>query len=256
VLKKWRQWLTGASPSTLPDELDWLSGHPGFGLRPAQVDIETSRQPPPEWPDYRRLEPPPDFEGYRRLLHRVFDSARQRLATEAAREPVLVETYMRWRPGAEASNMRLFYPAFERLSTLMGMIYGFAPARLGYSADMRGSFGQYDHKGVVLFAERLLDEPVGEVFDTIVHEQIHRLQHRMTEALTPRGRRRMTDDEARLALYWEREEPLAQAFYRQPPEDADMPAYRRLGKEYHAFDTGEYVSAQLLRAFWRLSRRA
>lgn len=254
MLKKWRQGRqASASELPSPGELDWLAGNASFGLRPASVDIDTYRQIPPT-PDYSHLEPPAGFEGYQRLLHRVFDPARRRLAEEAAYEPVLAEAYARWRPGAFEANMRLFYPAFERLSTLMGMIYGFAPARLGTSEDMRGNLGQYDYKGAVVIAERLLDEPVGEVFDTIVHEQIHRLQHRMTEGLTPRGRRRLSEDEARLALYWEREEPLAQAFYRRDIEPADMPAYRRLGKEYHAFDTGEYVSAHLLRAFWRLSR--
>lgn len=254
MLKKWRQWrqASAAEPPSA-GELDWLGGNPTFGLRPASVELDTYRQSPPP-PDYTHLEPPADFASYRQLLHRVFDSARRRLAEEAADEPVLAEAYVRWRPGAFEANMRLFYPAFERLSTLMGVVYGFAPARLGTSDDMRGNLGQYDAKGAVVIAERLLDEPVGEVFDTIVHEQIHRLQHRMTEGLTPRGRRRLTDDEARLALYWEREEPLAQAFYRRAIEAADMPAYRRLGKEYHAFDTGEYVSAHLLRAFWRLSR--
>ena len=205
------------------------------------------------------LSTPSDFERYRRLVHHVFDPAKRQLAEEAAREPALKAAYARWRQGDDARNLALFYPTFDRLSALMGLIYGFRPARLGQCPDMHGNYGAYDYRGAVHVAERILDLPIADVVDTIVHEQLHCLQHHMTEGLGAHGRRRMTADEVRLARYWLEEEPRAQAFYARansgrPLSPDEHLAYRQLGKEYHAYDTAEYVARRLAGAFRRRAR--
>lgn len=257
--KKWRDWLQSSPPAASPaikgqrkgpEPSDPLRGPLPEPARPLDPDAGAPipLRPAPAlstWP------PPDNFEAYRALLHQVFDPAKHRLAKAAAREPALFDAFCRWRPGAGAANLALLQAAFDRLSFLMGETYGFAPARLAHGSDLRGNVGLYAHPGVVRMAEQLLDGPVGEAFDTIVHEQIHCLQHALSEALAEPSGRALTRNEARLAAYWLREEPRAQAFYGRAITADLLPAYRRLGKEYHAFDTAEYVTHFVLGSYGR-----
>lgn len=242
--KKWRDWLQSSPPAASP------------AMEPARPLSPDASAPSPlrPAPDLTGWQPPDNFEAYRALLHQVFDPAKHRLAKAAAREPALFDAFCRWRPGAGEANLVLLQAAFDRLSALMGEIYGFSPARLGRTSDLRGNVGLYAHPGVVRMAEQLLDGPLGEAFDTIVHEQIHCLQHALSEALAEPSARALTRMEARLAAYWLREEPRAQTFYGRAITAELLPAYRRLGKEYHAFDTAEYVTHFVLGSYGRHAR--
>lgn len=235
--KKWRDWLQTTPPASSP------------ASEPEPARPLAAEAPPRGVPDLTGCRPPDTFEAYRALLHQVFDPAKHRLARAAAHEPALFDAFRRWRPGEREANLGLLHPVYDRLSALMGDIYGFRPARLGHGSDMRGNLGLYDHQGVVRIAEQLLLGPVGEVFDTIVHEQVHCLQHALSEALAEPARRALSPMEARLAAYWLCEEPRAQAFYGRAITAELLPAYRRLGKEYHAFDTAEYVTHFVLGSY-------
>lgn len=251
MLNKWHDWMLATvqarasahEPPAAPDALDWALGSPAFGLRPDD-----------RAPDFVGLRPPASFEAYRVLVHQAFDPAKHALANAAAREGALFEAFRRWRPGELEANRALFHPVYDRLSALMGDIYRFEPARLGHGSDLRGNLGLYDQRGLVAIAEQLLKEPIGEVFDTIVHEQMHRFQHTLTLGLSAPGGRALTGQEARLAAYWLLEEPLAQSFYGRAITPELLPAYRRLGKEYHAFDTAEYVTHAVLGSYRRPGR--
>ena len=222
------------------DRRQWLSPYAAVAIAPPPAVLRLP-VPVPE-----PLRAPAGFTEYRALLHATFDREKRRLAEAASADPALLLVCRRWRPGEPAHNRRLLEAAFERLSAMMGGIYRFRPASLGHDPAMRGHFGRYDYSGVVLVSACLLNEPVGEVVDTLIHEQIHRLQHAMTEALAVPGRRALSPAEVCLARYWEREEPLAQTFYTRALGPEDVEAYRRLGKEYHAFDTAEDVTAHVM----------
>jgi hypothetical protein len=199
---------------------------------------------------------PPDFEAYQALLHEVFDGPKFRLAAALAGEPYCRAAFDAWRPGAKQANLNILYTVFERVSATMGTIYRFHPAPLGYEAGMGDAIGQYNRQNVrIMLAERLLWEPVEELFATVIHEQVHKLQHELTLRLDFASTHPLTLAERSLAYYWVREEPRVRHHYTRAWNDIKEgrgdAAYRRIGKEYHAFDTEETVVAHLKRTFGR-----
>lgn len=199
---------------------------------------------------------PPDFEHYQPLLHRVMDPPKQRLATLLAGEPYCRAAFDAWRPGHHAENLNILHTVFKRVSTTMGAVYRFRPAPLGYNPGMGDAIGQYDRRHVrVMLSARLLDDPVEELFATIIHEQVHKLQHEMTLRLDFASIHPLSLDERSLVYYWLREEDRLRHYYTRAWNDIKEgrgdAAYRRIGKEYHAFDTEETVVAHLKRTFGR-----
>lgn len=190
---------------------------------------------------------PADLDSYRALMHRVFDPPKARLARALAAEPRIEAAWRVWRPGDEAANLNVLHEVFERTSRLMGEIYRFHPAPLGYDPAMDASaVGEYSHvHRRVMLSRRLLHDPVTELFATVVHEQIHKLQHEMTLRLDFPSPWPLSLEERALAYYWIRERPKQVVGYSRSP------AYRDLGVEAHAFDTEEFVVAALRRAFRR-----
>lgn len=199
---------------------------------------------------------PPDFERYRPLLHQVMDPPKQRLATLLAGEPYCRAAFDAWRPGHHAENLNILHTVFERVSATMGAVYRFRPAPLGYNPGMGDAIGQYHRRHVrIMLSERLLDDPVEELFATIIHEQVHKLQHEMTLRLDFASLHPLSLDERSLVYYWLREEDRLRHYYTRAWNDIKEgrgdAAYRRIGKEYHAFDTEETVVAHLKRTFGR-----
>ena len=98
-------------------------------------------------------------------------------------------------------------------------------------------------------------KPVDELFATIIHEQVHKLQHEMTMRLDHPSAHPLTLPERSLVYYWVREEPRVAHYYSRAWNDIKEgrgdAAYRRIGKEYHAFDTEETVVALLRHTFRR-----
>ncbi|MFN3431002.1 MAG: hypothetical protein ACK46X_13740, partial [Candidatus Sericytochromatia bacterium] len=157
---------------------------------------------------------PPDFDSYRALLHEVFDPARRRLGDVLANEPYCRAAFDGWRPGRTRENLNILYTVFERVSATMGTIYRFHPAPLGYSPGMGDAIGQYNRRHVrVMLSERLLHDRVEELFATVIHEQIHKLQHEMTLRLDFATSHPLSLPERSLAYYWVREEPRVSHYY-------------------------------------------
>jgi hypothetical protein len=199
---------------------------------------------------------PSDFDSYRALLHEVFDPAKRRLGAALANEPYCRAAFDGWRPGRTKENLNILYVVFERVSATMGTIYRFHPAPLGYSPGMGDAIGQYSSRNVrIMLSERLLHDRVEELFATVIHEQIHKLQHEMTLRLDFATSHPLSLPERSLVYYWVREEPRVSHYYTRAWNDIKEgrgdAVYRRIGKEYHAFDTEEAVVAQLKRAFGR-----
>lgn len=283
--ERWRRKARPSAPAPAPQADDWLEAvqmgptEPGVPEAPPDAPIdwmaELARemafeqgmqhafaQPPAaarQFSSARGFEPgmvPPDFETYQALLHQVFDGPKQRLATALAQEPYVRSAFDAWHPGRKQQNLNILYAVYERVSASMGTIYRFHPAPLGYEPAMGDAVGQYNRKHVrIMLSERLLVDPVEELFATIIHEQIHKLQHEMTMRLEFASSHPLTLAERSLVYYWVREEPRVRHYYTRAWNDIKEgrgdAAYRRIGKEYHAFDTEETVVAYLKQAFGR-----
>lgn len=245
-------------PLDEPAAIDWLAEYkrelgfaePGgaFG-RPAPVHKAYSSA--------AGFEPgmvPEDFETYRALVHCVFDAPKRRLCAQAVAQPMFRAAFEVWHPARREGNLNVLYEVYGKLAQLMGAIYRFHPAPLGYDPQIADFHGLYlrDRRRIVL-SERLLAYPPEEMFDTIVHEQIHKLQHEMTLRLRFPSQFPLSLEERSLALYWEREQPRIAALYARGIHDARTGRgdanYRRIGVEYHAYDTGEALAAALVQAF-------
>jgi hypothetical protein len=199
---------------------------------------------------------PPDFAHYQVLLHQVMDPPKQRLAAFLAEEPYCRAAFDAWRPGHHPENLNILHTVFKRVSATMGAVYRFRPAPLGYNPGMGDAIGQYDRRHVrIMLSERLLDDPVEELFATIIHEQVHKLQHEMTLRLDFASIHPLSLNERSLVYYWQREEGRLRHYYTRAWNDIKEgrgdAVYRRIGKEYHAFDTEEMVVAHLKRTFGR-----
>lgn len=270
-----RRWLAKAPAASLPppqqapDEapepegpINWMAEmakemafEAGVARPFAQLPPATERQ----FSSSRGFDPgtvPADFEAYRALLHQVMDPAKARLAAALAREPYCRAAFDAWRPGRHRENLNILYAVFEPVSATMGAIYRFRPAPLGYSPGMGDAIGQYNRQYVrIMLSERLLDDPVEELFATIIHEQTHKLQHEMALRLDFASTFPLSLSERSLVYYWEREEGRLRHYYTRAWNDIKEgrgdAAYRRIGKEYHAFDTEETVVAHLKRSFGR-----
>lgn len=202
---------------------------------------------------------PADFEEYKALLHQVFEGPLQRLAVEALRQPAFKSAFAAWEPGNHRVNTNVFHEVYERLSTMMGRIYRFAPAPLGMDdvhLDNHGSNAVYIvNWGRIAVSRRAFDQPVAGVFNSIVHEQIHCLQQMMMLRIDWPSAHPLTLPERALAYYWRREEPryarrMAEAFA-DMREGRGSGAYRRIPVEYHAFWTGDHIESVLVCAYGR-----
>ncbi|HEY9722569.1 MAG TPA: hypothetical protein V6D47_11160 [Oscillatoriaceae cyanobacterium] len=246
-----------AEPEEVP-EIDWMAEY----LRELGLSQSGGAfgQPSPVRKEYSSavgFEPgmvPPDFETYQALLHRVFDPPKRKLCAQAAAQPMFRAAFEAWNSGDRQANLNILYEVYGKLSSLLGAIYRFHPAPLGYDPKIGNFLGLYvlDSRRIVL-SERLLALPPGEMFDLIVHEQIHKLQHEMDLRLRHPSKFPLSLEERSLALYWQREAPRISAMYARGLNDISQGRhdanYRRIGIEYHAYDTGEAVADHLARAF-------
>jgi hypothetical protein len=267
-LSHWLKQVVGARSSAVvrkeADALEAPSLEPSINWQAElllELNIQAGQQGVAAEPGFKRYSSaqgfkpgsvPEDFESYRALLHHVFDPARQRLAHAVAQEPLCLAAFDGWRPGNLQGNLNILYLLFEKLSSLIGPIYRFHPAPLGYAPGLGDASGQYDGKfRRIMLSERLLQDPIEECFATIIHEQIHKLQHEMILRLDFPSHQPLSLEERALAYYWVREQPRVKHFYTRAWNDIKEgrgdAAYRRIGKEYHAFDTEEYVVSHLAR---------
>jgi hypothetical protein len=206
---------------------------------------------PPPPADFRPEMVPASFQAYRALLHDVFDPPTRRFAEELCQQPYCRAAIDAWQPGAVRANMNVVYELFDRIGPLMGRVFGFEAVGLGYEANMDGMWGLYvPAQRKIMLAEVLLQQQVREVFATIVHEQVHALQHDIQRRVF--RRQPMTHAERALAYYWIREDRVIRRLYAKALADLAAGkgdgAYRRIAKEYHAFETEEFVVRRLMRS--------
>lgn len=221
------------------------AGGPVWGDRAAPAQL------PPAPAGFRPEMVPADFAGYRKLLHDVFDPPTQRFAQELVAQPYCRAAFDAWKAGDVRANMNVVYELFDRIGPLMGGIFGFEPVGLGYEANMDGMWGLYvPAQRKIMLAEVLLKQHVREVFATIVHEQVHALQHDLQRRLYRPAP--MTHGQRALAYYWQREDRVIRGLYAKAMADLAAgkgdAAYRRIAKEYHAFETEEFVVRKLMRS--------
>ncbi len=195
---------------------------------------------------------PEDFESYKRLLHRAFDSLDDILVERLFAEKLLVSASRSWNLRDPQGNYLIAGKSFEILSKAMGETYFFKPSSLAFGKLYRDNaiglflYGKGWEK--VVLSKSLLSRPFKSLLETVVHEQIHRLQH----SLTCRLNQAMTDPLPKnlhsLVLYWLRDEPNRKTGYlsaaRSSPEESKR-ILRSLAMEYHAYERSEYVIGKI-----------
>lgn len=200
---------------------------------------------------------PKNDAEYRQLLHRVFDPHKRELARQMMKVPVFQGAYDIWDHEGDAAKTHVMWELFDRINALMGPIYQFRPAAMGYMPNLRGAMGMYvEEKRQVMLGASLLRMPVQETFATIIHEQIHKLQYEMMWRLDHPGVKALTLDERYLVYYWIRCElnGRRERAYHDLYVNGKVALYRALPIEYHAFDTEESIIPLLNRAYERRRR--
>lgn len=197
-----------------------------------------------------------NFDAYKLQVDRWHDPARRRLAAVIAAEPYVRAAFHAW-PDADATGKRnLIAEVFPRVSETMGRVLRFRPAPLGQGVPLLHCSAYYDerHKTVVL-ADGLLRDDFCAVLSTIVHEQVHKLQHEMYLRTHWPSSHPLTLEERAVVYYWVREEPryrqMAAAGIAATLVGEGQATYRRIGREHHAYFVGDYVAEVAERAATR-----
>lgn len=192
---------------------------------------------------------PRSFEEYRDLLARTYDPMKRDLALKILEQPALRMALSMWdgRQLTNQHNKNLANEIIRFVSLLMGKVYDFNPAGVIIRDLPSGLLGQQDSQANrVYLSPVLLRGRAREFLDTIVHEQIHRLQAELMFRLNLSKKGKvLTPEERALAMYWKMEEPKYRSVTANGWElkgDA-MKRYRELGQEYHAFETANWVAA-------------
>jgi hypothetical protein len=174
------------------------------------------------------------------LLSQVYDPTTPGLIYRMVADTPLFGALETWRPGAEAHNHKLLRILFDRISAHLGDAYGFKPAPLGRLDQHRHFLGYYDYaeQAIFLSAAHLAEHPAHAV-NTIAHEQAHRLQDLLVQAVT--YHRKLSPPERSLALWWYDERSYDPR--RHPTE------YHLSMREWHARKVGDAVAAGLGKVF-------
>jgi hypothetical protein len=236
----------------MPDDIqptDWFAGldfatDTFTGADGASVRSTRRAGAAPEADLLDRQTVPQSDEAYHRQLAAVFEpretAVRDRLAASAELGSLLGGWSGR---GSQRTGDRIF----TLVSEAMGEAFGFDPAPLAWSRGLPadnaiGLFLRGAGWEKVVISALLLNRPVREFLDTVVHEQTHRLQHALTCRLnTPRI---PLDPQVRgLVLYWLRKEPDRKRDYQVAARMRDpgqrLAFYRKIPIEYHAYGAAE-----------------
>jgi len=146
-----------------------------------------------------------------------------------------------WQPQKGNDNLLPMHLIFRQLSALLSDAFAFQPAPLGRVDRHRTLGGYYDHQEQAIFlSTSLFQSHAAAVVNTIMHEQMHRLQHLLIQRLLY-APRKLSAAERSLATYWHSEGTA------QPGED--FAAYRYNGREYHADQMAKALIGGLLPIF-------
>ncbi|MBM3274041.1 MAG: hypothetical protein FJZ00_02725 [Candidatus Sericytochromatia bacterium] len=243
----------------MPDEIqptDWFAGldfatDTFTGADGASVRSTRRAGAAPEADLLDRQTVPQSEAAYRRQLSDVFGSGEAAVTADLGASPELAGLLKSWPArGSRQTGERIF----TLVSEGMGRAFGFTPAHLAWSRGLPadnaiGLFLRGAGWEKVVISALLLNRPVREFLDTVVHEQTHRLQHALTCRLnTPQI---PLDPQVRgLVLYWLRKEPdrkrdyQAAARIRDPRER--LAFYRSIPIEFHAYGAAERLVHTLL----------
>lgn len=194
---------------------------------------------------------PDDFEAYKRALLEAFGPLDEALIERLFKEKLLVSAYRSWSPGDPNGNRLLAERSFEIVSRAMGEIYAFKPSPLAFGNLYRDNaiglflYGKGWEK--VVLSKKLLTRSYRSVLETMVHEQLHRLQHSLICRLNQTMTAPLPENLHPLVLFWLRDEPNRQAGYqaaaRNPREARAI--LRGIAVEYQAYERSEYVLGKL-----------
>jgi hypothetical protein len=259
-----RRWLATqpATPGPAPVEEtgkrpDWKSEllrEANFGQPPEEAPPERPGPVVPAFIPPRRDLPRPYFAkfGYepgkkpptkaamQDLITQVYGQTTPGLIYRMVADTPLFGALETWRPGDAGHNHKLLRILFERISAQLGDAYGFKPAPLGKLDHSRHYLGYYSYaeQAIFLSAAHLTDHPAHAV-NTIAHEQAHRLQDLLVQAVT--YHRKLPPAERSLGLWWYDERSWD---HRSHPTE-----YHLSLKEWHARQVGNTVAAGLGRVF-------
>jgi hypothetical protein len=182
---------------------------------------------------------PPSKAAMQDLIQRVYDDTTPGLIYRMVADTPLFGALETWRPGDLDHNHKLLRILFDRISAQLGDAYGFKPAPLGKLDHSRHFLGYYSYaeQAIFLSAAHLAEHPAHAV-NTIAHEQAHRLQDLLVQAVT--YHRKLSPPERSLALWWYDERSYD---HRTHPTE-----YHLSMKEWHARQVGNAVAAGLGRA--------
>lgn len=226
-----------------------LSGSitPGEEIQPSRTDPGFSQAELVS--GFTGLKIPTSFEEYKALLAKTYDPKKRELAFIILEQPALRMALSLWDARHPQKNRNLAAELVRFVSTLMGKVYGFVPAAALFKDLPPGLRGQQDsYANRIYLSPNLLRLSARDFLDTVIHEQIHRLQAELIGRLVlSKGGKPLTLDERALAMYWKAEEPKYRSILSAGWElkGDTMKRYQELGQEYHSFDTGTFVSGQV-----------
>lgn len=236
---------------------DWFSGldfatdvYSGVG-----TDIRSTRRAgaSPEADLLDRRTVPADPATYHRRLLEVFGAREEQVAARMVANPQFQALLKTWKRQTGRFPRQQAETVFLLASEAMGDVFGFRPAPLSWSPGLPadnaiGLFLRGAGWEKVILSIRLLEAPAKTFVETVLHEQVHRLQHALTSQLND-PTRSLEPMERGLVLYWLRQEPERQKGYaaaaRQSNPAVAKERYRALAVEYHAYSTSERIAGRL-----------
>lgn len=184
---------------------------------------------------------PPSLLALKALYEAVYFPCLAPLPSRVLSDTALFGAIELWRPQAGQDNLLPLHLIFRQLSSLLSDAFAFQTAPLGRVDRHRTLGGYYDHQEQAIFlSSALFQSHAAAVVNTIVHEQMHRLQHLLIQRLLY-APRKLALAERSLATYWHSEGTA------QPGED--FAAYRYNGREYHADQTAKEFIRLLIPIF-------
>ncbi|MDB5102047.1 MAG: hypothetical protein JWM80_6468 [Cyanobacteria bacterium RYN_339] len=189
---------------------------------------------------YEPGQKPPSKAAMQDLIQQVYGATTPGLIYRMVADTPLFGALDTWRDGDLHHNHKLLRILFDRISAQLGDAYGFKAAPLGKLDHSKHFLGYYAYaeQAIFLSAAHLTDHPAHAV-NTIAHEQAHRLQDLLVQAVT--YRRKLSPPERSLALWWYDERTYD---HRTHPAE-----YHHSLKEWHARQVGNSVAAGLGRVF-------
>lgn len=120
------------------------------------------------------------------LIHRTQDPLKRHLMERISEEPLFAYAASRWRQARVAGqdNLEIVHAVYERLSRLMGAIYGFEPAMMSYTPQLPQNYiSWFDWQSNRFFIQqKYLGGTFADTIEGLAHCQAHSLQRHLIGA--------------------------------------------------------------------------